>query len=647
MKNFKKIAATIAALSLAACMVAPVATMTSFADTTETIASTASNNTITINDNVSGHTYKAYQIFSGDLEKTIKDNADIEYGALSNVTWGEGVDSVKAKPDGEEGKTLIQAIQAIKVSNTSPFQDADTPAKVAKVLGDATPKEDPEVAKAFAQAIAPYLLDTGAKNVEEQTGDSITYKATGLKTGYYLVQQTGLTAGSDEAYTRFILEVAGDATASPKKSSPSVDKQVSDNDTDDNSSSNSNKNKSTTLDSGKGWFETADHAIGEQFQFKLTAEMTEDKELDEYKRYTLKFSDVMATGVTYEGIASVQIIYKDGTTAASGVKPKGASDNLDGYVTSFTGLTEETTDKGDYKGDGTTAWTLTIPDLKKYLVTGKNLSDVKSVEVVYNAHLNDDAIVVDSDVDSTAGSYGVTSDMKVNINKVDLEYSNNPNKTDWGAEGTPDSDTGKTPEDTVGVFTYKVKSTKVDGASKQGDSYNKTLPGAVFSLYDTDPDVVDFSGSPISLVAIKDTGDNVIGYRKAKADETTGTVTQITTPATGEFVFYGLDAGTYYIDEVTAPSGYNKLEKAIKVDIVAKHAEVDDGSVTLDLSASKYDSETAIGAGKAIEGNIENNKGASLPSTGGIGTTIFYVVGGVLVVGAGVTLITKKRMTKD
>ena len=100
----------------------------------------------------------------------------------------------------------------------------------------------------------------------------------------------------------------------------------------------------------------------------------------------------------------------------------------------------------------------------------------------------------------------------------------------------------------------------------------------------------------------------------------------MTTDENGEAKFEGLEDGTYELIEVVAPAGYNLLTAPVEATVSGSDTD------TTTLSVSK---------------TIENNSGTVLPSTGGIGTTIFYVVGSILVVAAGVLLITKKRMSRE
>ena len=114
-------------------------------------------------------------------------------------------------------------------------------------------------------------------------------------------------------------------------------------------------------------------------------------------------------------------------------------------------------------------------------------------------------------------------------------------------------------------------------------------------------------------------------YRVAKTGEAT-TTDKVITPATGKFTIQGLDADIYYLTETKQPDGYNKLSKAVKIVIDEK------GNITVD---DKTPSTELV--------EVENNTGSILPSTGGMGTTLFYIFGAILVIGSGVVLITKKR----
>lgn len=238
------------------------------------------------------------------------------------------------------------------------------------------------------------------------------------------------------------------------------------------------------------------------------------------------------------------------------------------------------------------SWKIAIDDIKS--VVGVNLEDGAEVVVIYRAHLNENAKV-------NRGSGATT-----NNNKVFLEYSNNPNA---GGSG----ELGKTPEDYVWVFTYGVDNNKVDASDQ------KPLEGAGFRLYAAD------GNTEIELV--KD--ETISAYRPVKTGET---AVEMKSGTDGAFNIVGLDTGSYILKETSVPAGYNKCDD-VKFTIEAKHAEDADGA----------SAETTLTSDSTVSNTIENKKGATLPKTGGIGTTIFYVLGTVLVVGAGILLAVKRR----
>ena len=241
-------------------------------------------------------------------------------------------------------------------------------------------------------------------------------------------------------------------------------------------------------------------------------------------------------------------------------------------------------------------------DASNYTVVAEGLTDGCTFEVRFTQAFCDtlkanDQIVI---------SYTAT----LNENAV-IAGEGNPNtsKVSYGDSSntkyTPDSQT-KTYTWDVDVFKYTMN----------GET-ETALAGAKFTLSKN----ADGS-NPIALVS---EGNNV--YRVAKTGET-GTVTEITTDATGKFTIKGLDADTYYLTETAAPAGYNKLS----------------GPVTIVIGANGVVNGTTEAPQGVDEVKVLNQSGTELPSTGGIGTTIFYVLGAVLVVGAGVVLVTKKRM---
>ena len=304
---------------------------------------------------------------------------------------------------------------------------------------------------------------------------------------------------------------------------------------------------------------------------------------------------VNAWGKTNDADIGQTVNFKSTITAQAGAENYVFHDTMSAGLT-YTGVTGITL-------TGTTVDTTV--DASDYTVVTEGLTDGCTFEVRFTQAFCDtlkanDQIVI---------SYTAT----LNENAV-IAGEGNPNtsKISYGDSSntkyTPDSQT-KTYTWDVDVFKYTM-----DGETK------KALAGATFTLSK------NADGSkPIALVS---EGNNV--YRVAKTGET-GTVTEITTDATGKFTIKGLDADTYYLTETAAPAGYNKLA----------------GPVTIVIGENGVVNGTTEAPQGVDEVKVLNQAGAELPTTGGIGTTIFYVLGSVLLVGAAVLLITKKRMSAE
>ncbi|MCO4474877.1 cell wall anchored protein (LPXTG motif) [Streptococcus infantarius subsp. infantarius] len=246
---------------------------------------------------------------------------------------------------------------------------------------------------------------------------------------------------------------------------------------------------------------------------------------------------------------------------------------------------------GSEKTDVTSSFTIADDGSSFKINNLKSLDNVTSstkIVVEYTATLNENAVI---------GSAG-------NPNTVKLIYSNNPNYTGDG-ETSPH---GETPEDTVIVFTYKVVVNKVD-------QNNKALPGAGFTL-----------------------------YKKVNGKWTT--VKTISAGDTTTFTFSGLDDGDYKLSETTTPNGYNTISD-VEFTVTADHDIESDSPALNSLSGVVTTGEhtfTPSTTDDSLTTDVVNKKGSVLPSTGGMGTTILYVVGTVLVLAAGILLVTKKRM---
>ena len=251
-------------------------------------------------------------------------------------------------------------------------------------------------------------------------------------------------------------------------------------------------------------------------------------------------------------------------------------------------------------GDYTSNWdatnkklTVSIDDVKKHGATNGS-----TITVEYTATLDSDAVI---------GSTG-------NPNEAYLVFSNNPNGTGKG-QTAPDKNI---------VFTYKVVANKVD-------QDNKPLTGAAFALYKKLPAVPTDGTSYIM--------EDEDAYAPVK-ELNVGTDGKVADETLTVFEWKGIDDGEYMIKEIITPTGYNTIEP-IKFTVNATHDIEADNPQLTNLTGDIFTGEVATGA---LTANIQNRMGSTLPGTGGIGTTIFYVVGGGLMVAAAILLITKKRM---
>ena len=349
------------------------------------------------------------------------------------------------------------------------------------------------------------------------------------------------------------------------------------------------KEKNDTTGVVTDWQDAADFDLNDTISYQITGTLpTNFLDYKTYKTYT--FTDKLSAGLDLPAVADVKVYL---------VK----ADDTDNTRTDITSNFDVTLDTTNNK--------LTVS-----LKTGVDLRDIATaatdkIVVEYTSKLNSRAVI---------GSTG-------NPNTVDLTFSNNPN-----AAGSGDYDT--TPEDKVTVFTYKISANKTD---KDGNA----LSGAGFTLY-----------KYVQTAAADAANDTPATYAwQAVGSEVTGVTT---------FNFERVDAGVYKLVETTVPDGYNKADDVYFEVVASYDTTADDPKLTaLDVYASDA---TGIKGNKISEGatatfttavntgtvttSIKNFQGATLPTTGGIGTTIFYVTGAVLALGAGILLITKRRMSR-
>ena len=412
----------------------------------------------------------------------------------------------------------------------------------------------------------------------------------GLSAGYYLVKDKDNTlTGANDFYTAYLMKVVANVTATPKGEKPTLEKQIQNNNTGE-------------------WSTTGNVAfqLGDTVVFRI---ITSVPDVSRYPDgYTYKIYDTMTRGLTSNVKSADDFTIEVKNDPGNKLESKYYS-----VETSQITVDDKLVDH----------FVLTI-DVKQAIADGR-IAAGNELFIIYTAILND-----------KADFYQIGEGP--NSNTAYLEYSNNPN-----GEGTG---TGKTPESKVNAWTFPAIISKVDGKDNK-----KILEGAKFVL-SRNPNLkvsdmqCDENGVPtvttdlIPLFAPGDQSSNA-AYDIATAEQIAAGTHITYVVELGSKVLAGFGEHAYYLYETKAPNGYNLLSEPVKFtfhssatnDFVAG----DPAWITLNDSAMKLTS---------MDFKIANNAGATLPETGGIGTTLFYVIGALLVVGAGVLLVTKKRMGK-
>lgn len=529
------------------------------------------------------HSYAAYQIFSGVYDEGT--------GGLKNIAWA--IPDKRTENSAEVSIYTDLVAIGMKKSDNSAFTSVD---EVVEALSAIT-TDDADLTKKFAAVVAKYVDATKAKTATSGT-------ISGLADGYYLVEDSanptaGTSGNNSGAMTRYILTVVNGSTTTvtSKSSAPTVIKKVKEEDlAGDETKETTAFAGSNAYDLGDGYNDIADYDIGDEVPFKDYG--TLPSTYDDYTQYFYEFEDWLDKG-------------KFGT-------PENVKVCIDGKE-----VTDKVTITDTFETDGKIKYTFS--DLKQIDKDdeGNDLTVTKDsiITVEYTAELQTTADL---------GTAGQASSVKLN-------YSSNPNESTVTQKGS-------TPVDGVVVFTYGIDIKKVD------DKEN-SLAGAYFAVYKK-------VGEKKYYVKT-DTDGKVTGYTETapvKTDNAWGNTTNgvFLSTTSGNIIIEGLDHGTYYITELEAPEHYSKLAADEAVTITATMATDRQAWTFNSAGDTNKTALTAFAIDKAVETTLDsdtgkgtvkivNTKTSSLPSTGGIGTTLFYIGGGCMVGIAGILLITKKR----
>ncbi len=439
------------------------------------------------------------------------------------------------------------------------------------------------------------------------TGEAISQTLPG---GYYVIVDT-YTNGDDvaegDSISRTMVSLVADETITPKDTTIRPDKKIEENNQE---------------------VDTNEASIGDTITYKLSGLVPD---MQDFKVFKFVFVDTMSKGLTPN--------VEEGELLKGTLNGEEKEDMF--KVTSLV--------KNE---DGTTT-------IRIALLNAIDYKDKKGQTVAVNisATLNKDAVI-------TANS---------NDNNMKIDYSNNPNY-DYSGEPDfePNEPTGQTPEIKVKTFTTSLTITKNDGNGKilEGAEFELTSTNSAKIGYVTGKEYVPYSsvqnytgdkwyklvdGAYTKTEPTADTANkyadeeeyalvdiNIANYDSQK------TSLKAFVDATGQVTFTGLGVGDYKLVETTTPDGYNTIgEITFKVTWTKEDGfRVSDVTEGVKISVAGV-GEDGKGVGTILSTTIKNEKGSLLPSTGGIGTTIFYIIGGILVIGAGIILVVKKRMSQE
>ena len=607
MKTFKKMLALMIAVVMCMAMAISV-----YADPTPY--------NITINSatgDTQAHTYDVYQIFAGvsNLSTEADDPKDPEIGT---VTWGSSI---------TDPADFISKLKTAFAANTkiAALATTDTAGVVAGAIGTLdTDDKDSDDAKALAAFMGTYFT----------TNSSISGTGTGTVTvevpsdGYYFIKDRSNPDATDTNRDK----VVGDVEITAKASVPSVEKFVDD------------ENDSTTAEDTIDWTKTADYDIDDIIPYHIKGTLPSN--YADYTRYNYIFHDEMCDGLTYDtslGAAKVVLYANETAYQADVAAKKGYADATGADIT-------------DYFTPAFDSQELTV-SVKNFATTGDTQLGLKLLNGQGSTPtVTKDSVIVVYYYAKLTGAEVVYGD-DGNDNDVYLEFSNNPNA---GGEG----DTGETPKDTNVVFTYKVEVDKVD-------ENLDALKGAGFALFkkisapttaQTSAAIDDLTADGVTLTegeTVYKVGSDYYLLIKNWPENTANNI----------FQYSGIDDGEYIISETVVPTGYNKaadvtftVAAGTKTDATSTtgykldgftvtseklEGDVAGAAVTVTEGSNTYTVAADTDSAARVAGVIKNQSGTVLPETGGIGTTMFYIIGAVLIIGAGIVLVTRRRMSAN
>lgn len=503
---------------------------------------------------------------------------------LTEIDWGQNF-------QGDAADAFVAALQAdttLGEGEANLFYGKSTAKEISDIMGDSA-NNTAVMKKAIGKAATAVVTadDTKSEPIAKSSQSNAPYTISIPlnMAGYYLITDTlSNPSAPNQDISDFIVQVVGDVTVEHKGSIPTMDKQVS--------------------ETGDTYHDAIPAGIGETHYYRIIAELPDDYYL--YDHYYLEFSDDMSKGLEFVEIDRVYVVHRQSNTRPE--LTEGTAGNQ---------YTKEVTDLEN----GGEHLSIVIKDLKQ---AAPGLTSEDAVVVIYKAKVTADAV---------ADGSGIP-------NQATIIYSNNPN-TDGKGESTPDE---------TNVYPINLNVVKVDGLDQ-----TKPLNGAQFVLYRAHSTGAE-SHNEYAVVVDGKISKWVHHYEsddccddKVTHDseiQTEGAATILETKDGGKLSVGGLKPGRYNLKEIKAPDGYNALTEDVILSFSITVDEVTDTIATITGKTNQGKIEfTPADANVTV--TIDNYQGDTLPSTGGIGTTIFYAVGGLMVVAALVLLVTKKRMAAE
>lgn len=559
-----------------------------------------------------GKTFHVYKLFHAE---------NASGGGSINYTFSteceQALKNVVAAALSREGKkvspsdiTEYMVIDYIQTLNTSPAEE---------VSGEQKAESTNSLFRYFVENVREELVKLNVSpdvvNVENVHADN-SIRLNGLDYGYYIIDEVTAVGGSHAASSLCMVDtIAPTASIDIKSDYPTVTKKIKEDDSSDQ------------IPDTEGWNDVADYEIGQTVPYKYTSDIPN---MNGYDTYYYAWHDVMDPALTFQD-KSVEI-------SIAGTDGTGTQKH---YILKNSEYTVNTN-----PGNGDT-FQITVPDIKSIVDREFNQMNDQSENVygqtvllTYNATLNDRAA-------EYTGRPGFENDVR-------LEFSNDADSDHSGS-------TGYTPWDTVVCFTYKINTVKIN-------NHDKVLEGAKFRLYsdkDCKNEVYVKAGSGGYIVINRDScgGD----------DHTGGTAPQnaveMISATDGTFTIFGLDAGTYYMQETAAPDGYRALPSPIIITVtpvltderdqyVKGEGAAETTLIKLEASAHietffdglNHESDNSL-ATDVEDGSINmivvNHTGMKLPVTGTSAAAVLAAVGAVMMAAAIAVSRRKNRRKKS